>query len=121
MGVGRDVRALNKAGAEFPVEISLSTVKIRGSIFVWSAIRSTRDRDLTLSWLRKAVKNKLVRAKGIVSICAWCKKILDERGSWLQLERYLESHTRIQFTHGICPGCLSRLDPAKQKSGDLAA
>jgi HAMP domain-containing protein len=48
---------------------------------------------------------------GIIPICASCKKIRDDQGSWNQLETYISEHTEADFTHGICPDCVRRLYP----------
>ncbi|MFT5128397.1 MAG: sigma-B regulation protein RsbU (phosphoserine phosphatase) [Rhodothermales bacterium] len=42
-----------------------------------------------------------------VPICAHCKKIRDEGGSWHTLEGYLCDCLRTDFTHGICPECFT--------------
>jgi integral membrane sensor domain MASE1 len=42
---------------------------------------------------------------GMVPICAWCKKIRTDAGSWQQLEIYLREHTEAEFSHSICPDC----------------
>jgi hypothetical protein len=43
---------------------------------------------------------------GLLPICASCKKIRDERGTWHSLETYLWEHSDAQLTHGLCPVCL---------------
>ncbi|WP_285608247.1 hypothetical protein [Geothrix edaphica] len=48
---------------------------------------------------------------GIIPICASCKKIRDDQGSWNQLETYISQHTEADFSHGICPDCAKRLHP----------
>lgn len=51
---------------------------------------------------------------GLIPICAWCgRKIEDEDGEWVALERYIEAHSEASFTHGMCPDCL---DQAKRES-----
>lgn len=45
---------------------------------------------------------------GLIPICATCKRIRDDAGSWNQLEAYISSHTDASFSHGICPTCLER-------------
>ena len=49
--------------------------------------------------------------RGIVPICASCKKIRDDQGYWSQVEVYVRDHTEAQFSHGICPDCMKRLYP----------
>ena len=47
--------------------------------------------------------------KGLLPICAHCKKIRDDRGYWNHLEQYLEDHTDASFSHGLCPDCAMEL------------
>ena len=49
--------------------------------------------------------------RGIVPICASCKKIRDDKGYWNQVEVYVRNHTEAEFSHGICPDCMKRLYP----------
>ena len=57
--------------------------------------------------------------RGIVPICASCKKIRDDRGYWNQVEKYVSEHSEAEFSHGICPECLKKLYPefAEDESG----
>ena len=49
-----------------------------------------------------------VRAlRGILPICAHCKKIRNDRGEWEQLEAYILTRSEAEFTHGICSECES--------------
>jgi PAS domain S-box-containing protein len=43
--------------------------------------------------------------RGLIPICAWCKKIRNDHGYWEQLEMYLKNHSEADFTHGMCPDC----------------
>ena len=49
--------------------------------------------------------------RGIVPICASCKKIRDDAGFWQQVEVYVHDHSEAEFSHGICPECMKRLYP----------
>jgi GAF domain-containing protein len=53
---------------------------------------------------------------GLLPICAWCKRIRDDKGYWSQVEAYVHEHTGADFTHGICPECLEK-QRVKAKGG----
>ncbi len=58
----------------------------------------------TVNQLKKAM-TKVTQLSGLLPICAYCKKIRDDKGYWNQLEAYLQKHTKAEFSHGICPDC----------------
>jgi hypothetical protein len=49
--------------------------------------------------------------KGIIPICASCKKIRDDSGYWNQIELYIKEHSEADFSHSICPDCARKLYP----------
>lgn len=49
--------------------------------------------------------------KGILPICASCKKIRNEKGDYEQIEKYVTEHSEALFSHGICPECARKLYP----------
>jgi GAF domain-containing protein len=53
--------------------------------------------------------DELKTLRGMLPICAWCKRIQDDKGAWAQLEAYVSAHTEAVFTHGICPDCVGKL------------
>jgi sigma-B regulation protein RsbU (phosphoserine phosphatase) len=63
-----------------------------------------------LEELRQAL-NQIKTLRGIVPICANCKKIRDDRGYWNQVEVYVRDHTEAEFSHSICPDCMKELYP----------
>lgn len=54
---------------------------------------------------------EITALKGILPICANCKKIRDDKGYWHQVEAYLSTHSTAEFSHGICPECQKVLYP----------
>jgi len=67
-----------------------------------------------LKKLRKAVAE--VRAlEGLLSICAWCKRIRTPAGSWIELESYILTHSGTNFSHGVCPECVPKLRSQKEE------
>ena len=49
--------------------------------------------------------------RGIIPICANCKRIRDDEGCWHQVEVYVRDHSEAQFSHGVCPACMKKLYP----------
>ena len=45
----------------------------------------------------------------LLPICAWCKRIRDDKGYWDKVEAYFHERTGVDFTSGICPECLQKL------------
>jgi GAF domain-containing protein len=43
--------------------------------------------------------------RGLLPICACCKKIRDDQGYWNTLETYLRAHSEADFTHSYCDEC----------------
>jgi len=69
-----------------------------------------QERELLISQLQDALAN-IKTLKGLIPICAWCKKIRDDKGYWKKVETYIEEHSDASFTAGICPKCLHKEDP----------
>jgi hypothetical protein len=49
--------------------------------------------------------------RGLLPICASCKRIRDEGGSWVQIETYVSARSEAKFSHGVCPDCFAKLYP----------
>jgi hypothetical protein len=57
----------------------------------------------------EALASQIVTLHGLLPICAWCKKVRDDRGYWNQIERYVESRSEATFSHGMCPDCAKKM------------
>ena len=68
------------------------------------ALRHERDK------LRDALDN-IKTLRGLIPICAHCKKIRDDKGYWNQIESYIRDHSEADFSHSICPQCQKELYP----------
>ncbi|MCX7725523.1 MAG: hypothetical protein N2053_01610 [Chitinispirillaceae bacterium] len=67
--------------------------------------RAEADRIKLIEDLRKALK-EVETLRGLLPICASCKKIRDDKGYWTSIEEYFTTHSHIDFTHTLCPDCL---------------
>lgn len=55
-----------------------------------------------------AALERVQTLRGLLPICAWCKKIRDDKGYWTQVETYITGHSAAEFTHCICPSCYTK-------------
>ncbi len=58
---------------------------------------------------RAQLELKILR--GLLPICAGCKRIRDDDGCWNTIEVYVQDHSEAEFSHGICPECAPKLYP----------
>ena len=49
--------------------------------------------------------------KGLLPICAHCKKVRNDEGYWQQIEQFIHDRSEAEFSHGICPECFKRHYP----------
>ncbi len=66
------------------------------------------EQKKVISELGEALE-KVKLLSGLLPICASCKRILDNKGNWTNLEKYISERTEAEFTHSICPDCEERL------------
>lgn len=72
--------------------------------------RAEGEREKLIAELREALA-KVKTLRGLIPICASCKKIRDDQGYWKQIESYVRDHSEAEFSHGICPDCMKKLYP----------
>ena len=54
---------------------------------------------------------KVKLLSGLLPICAACKKIRDDEGTWSQLEIYVHRRSEATFSRGQCLDCTQKLYP----------
>jgi hypothetical protein len=88
--------------------------------------RLALEREVSVSWGRehlarddaeRALK-ELRTLRGIIRICSYCRKIHNEAGAWQQIEAYVRDHSHAEFSHGICPECVTEHFP-NQKPAEV--
>lgn len=99
------------------VDVFSSKIESKGKDLLYSIIHDVTDRKRAEEALKEE-RRRLQKAledvrtlRGIVPICASCKKIRDDKGYWNQVEKYVTEHSEAQFSHGMCPECLKKLYP----------
>lgn len=74
------------------------------------------ERERLIEKLQDALA-KIKTLKGLIPICAWCKKVRTDEGYWSELETYIREHSDADFTHGICQDCLKKLVEDDERKG----
>lgn len=76
------------------------------------------QRQRILAELQQAL-SKIKTLRGLIPICAACKRIRDDKGYWKMLEAYIQEHSDAEFSHSLCPECRETLfhDAARRGQG----
>jgi len=71
----------------------------------WRTVRlAARARKLEAAVAEALSSAKILR--GLLPICAHCKKVRDDQGYWTRIEDYISRHSEADFSHGFCPDCI---------------
>ena len=62
--------------------------------------------------------NNVKILSGLLPICAYCKKIRDDKGYWNQLEAYIRDHSEAEFSHSVCDECAKKHYPGIALDGE---
>ena len=114
-----EVEVLHKDGHPYWLEITAKLfrddggrVKVAGvskDISQRKAVEEEREELVRRLGLALAEKERLLKEvkvlRGLLPICAACKRIRGEDGRWWPLEAYVRAHSEADLTHTICPDC----------------
>ena len=79
--------------------------------------QAEEEREKLIRQLREALAS-IKTLSGLLPICYSCKQIRDDKGYWNQIDTYIRDHTEAEFTHGICPACVTKLYPDYDPGGN---
>jgi len=84
------------------------------SLSVWLLSATVAERRiaeqarlLLIAELQQAL-GEIKTLRGLIPICAWCKKFRDDQDAWHSIENYIAKHTEARLSHGICPDCYAK-------------
>ncbi len=88
--------------------------RAQGHLAILRDITESREAEEERERLIQSLQDALAQVKtlrGLLPICANCKKIRDDSGYWRQVEDYIHEHSEADFSHSICPDCMRKLYP----------
>ncbi|HWR59708.1 MAG TPA: PAS domain S-box protein, partial [Thermodesulfovibrionales bacterium] len=113
---------VRKDGTVVPVSVITAPVmedgKVVASVTAFQDITERRKTEEEKERLIEALQTALSEVKvlkGLIPVCAWCRKIRDDKGYWEQVESYIEKRSDARFTHGICPECYKKVKAQSDK------
>ncbi len=56
-----------------------------------------------------ARETEINNLRELLPICAYCKKIRNDKNYWEKIETYISKYSNVSFSHGICPDCAEKL------------
>jgi CheY-like chemotaxis protein len=84
------------------------------------AILYAIERHKLLMELKKKMK-EIKTLRGLIPMCAWCRKIRDDNGYWKKVEEYISEHTDAAFTHGMCEECGEKASAERVRLKEIKA
>lgn len=88
--------------------------RVSSALLLKQEMDRRKNRELELRRSNEELQQALKEVKvlrGLIPICASCKKIRNDGGFWQQLEEYLAEHSEAEFSHGLCQPCIKKLYP----------
>lgn len=79
-------------------------------------LKMEESREKLICELQAALERIKVLS-GLLPVCASCKRIKDDMGGWVNIERYISERSEAQFTHSICDACVERLYGEEGRTG----
>jgi len=61
--------------------------------------------------LYNRARGEIKALRGMLAICASCKKVRGDEGFWKHMEEYIEDHSEVLLSHCLCPACQQKWFP----------
>ena len=116
--VEEKVKAFKAGGVDYinkPFHQEEVLARVETHLSLTRLYRRLKEQNVELQ--KALVEVKTLR--GMIPICANCKKVRDDAGYWNRIEDYIRMNSEAEFSHSICPDCVKKLYPDLQIANDL--
>ena len=100
-----EVKGLKLGAVDYiskPIKVEIVLARLNTHLTLRKTQQELEQKNLELQEALNAIKT----ISEMVPICAWCgQKIRNELDEWVSVTSYIEAHSEIEFTHGLCPDC----------------
>jgi hypothetical protein len=79
--------------------------------------RSEERRRVELAEAMASIKT----LKGLLPVCAWCRRVRSDAGYWQQIEAYVSARSDATFTHALCQDCAQKHFPGLDEEQEPGA
>jgi len=104
------VRGFESGGVDY-ITKPFEDVEVRLRVKTHVELKAARERQAALIQQLQQALEEVKQLRGIIPICAHCKKIRNDDGFWMQVEHYISDHSEAEFSHGLCPVCMNEMYP----------
>lgn len=105
-----DLRLIESLAATAATAIENARLYERARQEIAQRKQAEKEREAVIGELEEAL-TKVKTLSGLLPICANCKKIRDDEGTWHSMEVYVRERSDADFSHGVCPDCMRELYP----------
>lgn len=95
------------------IEIIRDADKIDIYALITASPFSFQDRQLALLVIEDI--SEIAELYRMIPICSVCRKVRDDKESWMLVETYFKNNWGVDFSHGLCPDCY-KIERDKLKS-----
>jgi PAS domain S-box-containing protein len=86
--------------------------RLRGAVHMARDITARKaaqaERETLIQQLEQTL-SEVKTLKGLIPICATCRRIRDDNGAWNSLEAFIHNNFDADFSHGLCPECAAQV------------
>lgn len=123
LGVAWGLKSFRAPAAIPDLALAFVCANVLGFSTSWGLHRARRRQFVAHRAEREArqaleeARSEIRILQGIIPICASCKNVRTDEGTWEQVEAYVRDHSEAEFSHGICPECERILYPEDEETG----